>query len=116
MHRHIEYVRPYFAENGGPVIITQMENELSGPSNTPYVEWLGELATQLRTNLPWIMCHGAHANDTIETCNGCDCTDFVDGIVSGGQPAMWSEDEQWFDRFSQVCGVCVWHPCPVPNE
>lgn len=102
MHSHIEYVRPYFAENGGPIIMTQMENELSGPSNTPYVDWLGELATQLKTNLPWIMCHGAHANDTIETCNGCDCTGFVDGIVVNGQPAMWTEDEQWFDRFSQV--------------
>ena len=53
MHNHIEYVRPYFAENGGPIIMTQMENELSGPSNTPYVDWLGELATELKTGLPW---------------------------------------------------------------
>ena len=53
MHNHIEYVRPFFAENGGPIIMTQMENELSGPSNTPYVEWLGELVTELKTGLPW---------------------------------------------------------------
>lgn len=83
--------------------MTQMENELSGPSNTPYVDWLGQLATQLKTNLPWIMCHGAHANDTIETCNGCDCTGFVPGIVAGGQPAMWSEDEQWCVQLLCVC-------------
>ena len=82
-----------------------MENELSGPSDTPYVEWLGQLATELKTNLPWIMCHGAHANDTIETCNGCDCTDFVPGLVAQNQPAMWSEDEQWFDRFTQGAAV-----------
>ena len=25
MHEHIEYVRPFFAENGGPIIMTQME-------------------------------------------------------------------------------------------
>ena len=25
MHQHIEYVRPYFAENGGPIIMTQSE-------------------------------------------------------------------------------------------
>jgi hypothetical protein len=53
MHNHIEHVRPFFAENGGPIIMTQMENELSGPSNTPYVQWLGELATELKTGLPW---------------------------------------------------------------
>jgi hypothetical protein len=101
MHQHIELVRPHFAASGGPIIMTQMENELSGPSTTPYVQWLGELATELQTGLPWIMCHGAHANDTIETCNGCDCTSFVDGLVAQNQPAMWTEDEQWFDRFSQ---------------
>ena len=56
MHSHIEYVRPFFAENGGPIIMTQMENELSGPSDTPYVQWLGELATELKTGLPWCVC------------------------------------------------------------
>ena len=105
MHDHIEYVRPHFAENGGPIIMTQMENELSGPSNTPYVDWLGELATELKTGLPWIMCHGAHANNTIETCNGCDCASFVSGLAAQNQPAMWSEDEQWFDRFEQGASV-----------
>ena len=60
----------------GPIIMTQIENELSGPSDSPYVEWLGQLATELKTNMPWIMCHGAHANNTIETYNGCDGTSF----------------------------------------
>ena len=105
MHDHIEYVRPHFAENGGPIIMTQMENELSGSSDTPYVEWLGELASELHTGLPWIMCHGAHANNTIETCNGCDCASFVSGLSAQNQPGMWSEDEQWFDRFEQGASV-----------
>ncbi len=61
MVQHIAYIRPYFAENGGPIIMTQIENELSGPSNTPYVTWLGQLAAQLDTGLPWIMCHGVSA-------------------------------------------------------
>ena len=105
MHQHIELVRPHFAANGGPIIMTQMENELSPGANASYVAWLGELADELHTGLPWIMCHGAHANNTIETCNGCDCTGFVDGLVARGQPAMWTEDEQWFDRFSQGASV-----------
>jgi hypothetical protein len=81
-----------------------MDNELSRPA-PGYLDWLSELADELKTNLPWIMCHGAHANNTIETCNGCDCTSFVDGLVKQNQPAMWSEDEQWFDRFSQGASV-----------
>jgi len=85
--------------------MTQIENELSGPSDSPYVEWLGQLATELKTNMPWIMCHGAHANNTIETYNGCDGTSFVPALVAQNQPAMWSEDEQWFDRFSQGAAV-----------
>jgi hypothetical protein len=105
MHQHIELVRPFFAENGGPIIMTQMENELSGSSDTPYVQWLGQLASELHTNLPWIMCHGAHANNTISTCNGCDCTSFVDDLAKQNVPAMWTEDEQWFDRFSQGASV-----------
>jgi hypothetical protein len=107
MHQHIEHVRPFFAANGGPIIMAQIENELSGPSNTPYVQWLGELATELKTGLPWIMCHGAHANDTIETCNGCNCPGDVPSLQAQDQPAMWSEDEQWFDRFTQGASVRV---------
>ena len=54
-----------------------------------------------------IMCHGAHANDTIETYNGCDGASFVSGLAAQGQPGMWSEDEQWFDRFEQGASVRV---------
>ena len=64
---------------------TQIENELSGPSNTPYVEWLGQLVTQLKAGLPWVMCHGAHANDTIETCNGCTCSGNIPGLQAQNQ-------------------------------
>ena len=49
MHQHIEHVRPFFAANGGPIIMTQIENELGGSSNTPYVKWLGRLASELKT-------------------------------------------------------------------
>ena len=108
MHQHIELVRPFFAQNGGPIIMTQMENELTASSDSTYVKWLGQLADdadELKTGLPWIMCHGAHANNTIEKCNGCDCTSFVPELVKRGQPAMWTEDEQWFDRFQQGASV-----------
>lgn len=32
-------------------------------------------------------------------------TSFVPALVAQNQPAMWSEDEQWFDRFSQGAAV-----------
>ena len=105
MKAHIELVRPYFAQNGGPIVLLQVENELSGPSNTPYVAWLGQLVTELDAGLPWTMCHGAHANDTIETCNGCDCPGDVPALQQLDQPAMWTENEQWFDRFGQGATV-----------
>jgi len=107
MHDHIEYVRPHFAANGGPIIMLQIENELSGPSNTPYVEWLGVLVKELDAGLPWIMCHGAHANDTIETYNGCDGRGFVAGQTAQNLPAMWSEDEQVRSRERESVCVCV---------
>jgi hypothetical protein len=104
MHQHIEHVRPFFATNGGPIIMTQNENELSG-ANPAYLDFLYTLEVELKTGLPWIMCHGAHTNNSIETCNGCDCSGYVEQLAAQDQPAMWSEDEQWFDRFSQGASV-----------
>jgi hypothetical protein len=50
--------------------------------------WANLTPFSLETNLPWIMCHGAHANNTIETCNGCDCATFVTGLAAQKQPAV----------------------------
>jgi hypothetical protein len=35
------------------------------------------LAASLKTGIPWEMCNGLYANNTIETCNSCDCASWV---------------------------------------
>jgi len=55
----IDYVTPYLAKNGGPIILAQIENEYHG-NDTAYVDWCGSLVTNelSSTEIPWIMCNG----------------------------------------------------------
>ena len=100
----IAQTRSYFADHGGPIVLAQVENELGG-ADQRYVDWNGELAASMDVNVPWIMCNGQSANNTINTCNGNDCAGFIDGNGQNGrvlvdQPAMWTENEGWFEGWS----------------
>ena len=55
----IEYVNPYLAKNGGPIILAQIENEYAG-NDQAYVDWCGSLVSNelSSTEIPWIMCNG----------------------------------------------------------
>jgi beta-galactosidase GanA len=66
----IEYVNPYLAKNGGPIILAQIENEYNGDDQS-YVDWCGSLVSNELSSkeIPWIMCNGRAANSTIETYN-----------------------------------------------
>eukprot|EP00118_Oscarella_pearsei_P005546 m.25595 g.25595 ORF g.25595 m.25595 type:complete len:715 (+) comp28836_c0_seq3:162-2306(+) len=88
----VGYVQPYLAGNGGPIILTQIENEYH-IGDMKYVAWCGELAKSLDVGVPWIMCNGASANNTINTCNSCDCDYYAShhAKVHPGQPLMWTE-------------------------
>ena len=93
----VEYVEPYLARNGGPIILTQIENEY-GRFNE-YVEWCGNLTTQLNTDTVWIMCQQpTPPAPIVGTCNGDDCSGFVQNQQSTvHMPAMWTEDwVAWF--------------------
>ena len=76
----LDYVSPYLAKNGGPIILAQIENEYH-INDTAYVDWCGNLVSNdfAFTEIPWIMCNGESANSTIETCNACDC--LTDGWI-----------------------------------
>ena len=55
----IAQTRSYFADQGGPIVLAQVENELSG-ADQRYVDWNGDLAAEsFNVNVPWIMCNGA---------------------------------------------------------
>jgi len=102
----IDYVTPYLAKNGGPIILAQIENEYNGNDMT-YVHWCGSLVTNelSSTEIPWIMCNGHAANSTIETCNSCNCLD--DGWMTDhrrtypNQPLIFTENEGWFQQWGE---------------
>ena len=104
----IAQTRSYFADHGGPIVLAQIENELNG-ADERYVQWNGDVANAFDVNVPWLMCNGAAANNTINTCNGNDCTSFINsngqsGRILKDQPALWTENEGWF-----VSAICA-HP------
>ena len=81
---------------GGPIVLAQIENELGGNADPRYVQWNGDMANAFNVNVPWIMCNGASANNTINTCNGNDCAGFLEqngqsGRILIDQPGLWTE-------------------------
>jgi beta-galactosidase GanA len=53
--------RPYFASNGGNIILAQVENEYGNvenyyPNGHKYAEWAISFAKSLNIGIPWIMC------------------------------------------------------------
>ncbi|CAF3494799.1 unnamed protein product [Adineta steineri] len=106
----VEYVNPYLAKNGGPIILAQIENEYNGDDQA-YVDWCGSLVTNelSSTDIPWIMCNGRAANSTIETCNSCNCLD--DGWIDHyrrdhpDKPMLFTENEGWFQPWGQAVAI-----------
>ena len=106
----LDYVSPYLAKNGGPIILAQIENEYH-VNDTAYVDWCGSLVSNdfAFTEIPWIMCNGESANSTIETCNACDC--LTDGWIDRhrqqypDQPLLFTENEGWFQQWGQAMGI-----------
>lgn len=99
-----------------------MENEYRG--SAAYVDWCGQLAQDMGVGIPWEMCNGMSAANTINSCNGGDCTGvhchgpaggtlpavpapytgFIEehgqnGKVLLTQPALWTED--WIGWYQQ---------------
>jgi beta-galactosidase len=97
----IDYVTPYLAKNGGPIILAQIENEFNR-NDQVYIDWCGSLITNelSSTQIPWIMCNGHSANSSIESCNSCNCVDdgWVDNHLKyhSDQPMIFTENEGLF--------------------
>ncbi|KAF7127826.1 hypothetical protein RHSIM_Rhsim11G0181100 [Rhododendron simsii] len=91
-----------FQSQGGPVILSQIENEY-GPQSTnagrAYMRWAVEMAVELGTGVPWVMCKQDDAPDpVINTCNGFYCDYFSPNKPY--KPAMWTEAwTGWFTEF-----------------
>jgi hypothetical protein len=106
MERFVRFMldlsRPFLAENGGPIILAQIENEYS-MDDDPYIEWCGKLVDQLNTTIPWMMCNGKAASNTILACNGNDCYRFAVNETRDrpNEPLLWTENEGWFQKWAE---------------
>jgi beta-galactosidase GanA len=88
--------RNFFADRGGPIILAQVENELH-TNDEAYIDFCGALTAESGVPIPWEMCNGASARNTINSCNSGDCTDFIENNGQNGrvlidQPALWTEN------------------------
>ncbi|DAZ94405.1 TPA: hypothetical protein N0F65_003434 [Lagenidium giganteum] len=105
MERFVRYMvdlsRPYLAKHGGPIIMAQIENEYWDDDDA-YVEWCGHLVEELDTSIPWVMCNGKSANNTILACNGNDCVGFARNQTRDHplQPFVWTENEGWYQKWA----------------
>ncbi|KAK8647057.1 hypothetical protein V6N13_120815 [Hibiscus sabdariffa] len=93
-----------YASQGGPIILSQIENEYQlvedafhekGP---PYVKWAAQMAVELQTGVPWMMCKQYDAPDPlINTCNGMKCGESFPGPNSPKKPWLWTEN--WTSQY-----------------
>jgi hypothetical protein len=121
MKAFIESAVSYLTENGlwayqgGPILMSQIENELGGDVDPvsehllsvddtghfvdpgspnavrnatlqDYADWCGLLAEELAPNVVWTMCNGLSAYNTITTCNGIsECTPWLEQHGDSGR-------------------------------
>ncbi|PSS12101.1 Beta-galactosidase [Actinidia chinensis var. chinensis] len=88
-----------FVPKGGPVIMSQIENEYNAVQlaykelGTRYIQWAANMAVGLKTGVPWVMCKQKDAPDPIiNTCNGRHCGDTFTGPNGPNKPSLWTEN------------------------
>ncbi|XP_014501818.1 beta-galactosidase 5 isoform X1 [Vigna radiata var. radiata] len=94
-----------FQSQGGPIILSQIENEYGpesramGAAGRAYLNWAASMAVGLGTGVPWVMCKENDAPDpVINSCNGFYCDDFTPNKPY--KPTMWTESwSGWFTDF-----------------
>ncbi|GAA0173395.1 galactosidase [Lithospermum erythrorhizon] len=94
-----------FESQGGPIILSQIENEYGnqvkavGEPAYKYMTWAAEMAVEMDTGVPWVMCKEEDAPDpVINTCNGFYCDTFKPNKPY--KPTIWTEAwSGWFTEF-----------------
>ncbi|XP_022761180.1 beta-galactosidase 5-like [Durio zibethinus] len=105
-----------FASQGGPIILSQIENEYGpeskalGGAGQAYINWAAEMAVGLDTGVPWVMCKEDDAPDpVINACNGFYCDAFAPNKPN--KPTLWTE--AWSGWFTEFGGTI--HQRPVQD-
>ncbi|KAL2501334.1 Beta-galactosidase 12 [Forsythia ovata] len=101
-----------FEPQGGPIIMSQIENEYGpveweiGAPGKAYTAWAANMAVGLNTGVPWIMCKQDDVPASIiDSCNGFYCEGFRP--KNPNKPKMWTE--VWTGWYTQFGG-------PVPHR
>ncbi|EPS69033.1 beta-galactosidase, partial [Genlisea aurea] len=95
-----------FESQGGPIILSQIENEYGFEVNDhgghEYISWAAKMAVGLNTGVPWSMCKEDDAPDpVINTCNGFYCDYFSPNKPY--KPKIWTELwTGWFETFGEA--------------
>ncbi|KAK2351863.1 beta-galactosidase [Trifolium repens] len=99
-----------FASQGGPIILSQIENEYGNiesgfqEKGLSYVRWAAQMAVGLKTGVPWVMCKQDDAPDpVINACNGMRCGTTFKGPNSPSKPSLWTEN--WTSFYQAFGGV-----------
>ncbi|KAM5565002.1 hypothetical protein ABKV19_019167 [Rosa sericea] len=105
-----------FASQGGPIILSQIENEYGpeskalGAAGHNYINWAAKMAVGMNTGVPWVMCKEDDAPDPmINACNGFYCDGFTPNKPY--KPTLWTE--AWSGWFSEFGGTV--HHRPVQD-
>uniref|UniRef100_A0A2N9IHC9 Beta-galactosidase n=1 Tax=Fagus sylvatica TaxID=28930 RepID=A0A2N9IHC9_FAGSY len=105
-----------FASQGGPIILSQIENEYGpeskalGAAGHAYINWAAKMAVGLNTGIPWVMCKEDDAPDpVINACNGFYCDAFSPNKPY--KPTLWTE--AWSGWFTEFGGTT--HQRPVED-
>ena len=98
----VELARPLTAPHGGPIILGQVENEFHWQDPT-YIDWCGDLVKEAATEIPFLMCNGFSAPNTVNAFNGNDGSLYADAHSKDypGQPLAWTENEGWFQEWDR---------------
>ena len=98
----VDMARPLMAPNGGPIILGQVENEFRW-KDPDYVDWCGDLVKETSPGIPFLMCNGYSASNTINTFNGNDGSAYAEEHAKNypGQPLAWTENEGWFQEWDK---------------
>ena len=128
MQRVVEYVttkvRPYLAQNGGNIILLQIENEYNGngAEDQEYLNWAVEMANNCTAHeqATWSLCHdhtmctatNIAGHRALCTINGFWMDEYTTNPSQPSpkwmqdqqrnnpyQPLIWTEDQGWFDQW-----------------
>ena len=117
--RVVSHLAEFLAPVGGPIVLTQVENELAYDAPEEYVRWTGAMAREavrdalataveasetlanvssLSTGdaplIPILMCEGSVAPNAVPACNGPTCAEYLTDPGSRGDMVIDADDAE----------------------